>query len=124
MTVTTKYRNALWTHVEFTVGEEVKVRRLGAGLMDWDGHNFYSPDGKFMLSDSDGMCDALYERFIAIMRMEDGAVKSIGTFKVPPQYRGSYWRCDLHGRFSADGSLFGFNSVHEGSRQVYVMEVK
>ena len=123
MTVTTKYRNAIWTHVEFTVGEEEKVRRLGAGLMDWDGHNFYTPDGKFMLSDSDGMCDGLYERFIAIMRMEDGAVKSLGTFPVPEAYRGAYWRCDLHGRFNASGSLYGFNSVHEGTRQVYVSRV-
>lgn len=74
-------------------------------------------------SATNGMCDGLYERFIAIMRMEDGAVKSLGTFPVPEAYRGAYWRCDLHGRFNASGSLYGFNSVHEGSRQVYVSRV-
>ena len=124
MVVTAKYRNALWTHVEFSVGEEKRVRRMGAGLMDWDGHCFYSPDGKFMVSDSDSMCEPLYERFIAIMRLSDGAVRSLGSFPVPEKYRGSYWRCDLHGRFRRDGRQLGFNSVHEGSRQVYVMDVK
>ena len=124
MVVTTCFRGVRWTHVEFTVGEEDRVRRLGSGLMDWDGHCFYSPDGRFMVSDSDGMCGDLHERFVAIMRMSDGAVRSIGTFSVPPAYRGEHWRCDLHGRFRADGRQLAFNSVHDGSRQVYVMDVE
>lgn len=46
-----------------------------------------------------------------------------GGHAVPEPYRGEYWRCDLHGRFRPDGGQFGFNSVHEGSRQLYVMDV-
>lgn len=33
-------------------------------------------------------------------------------------------RCDLHPRWRPDGKQIGFNSVREGSRQVYVMDVK
>lgn len=47
----------------------------------------------------------------------------MGAFYVPPAYRGGYWRCDLHARYRADGRQIGFNSVHEGSRQVYVRDI-
>ena len=78
-----------------------------------------------MASDSDQhvATHGLHERFIALTRLTDGAVKSLGSFAVPEPYRGEYWRCDLHGRFRPDGGQFGFNSVHEGSRQLYVMDV-
>ena len=38
--------------------------------------------------------------------------------------RNIYSRCDLHPRWRPDGKMIGFNSVHEGYRQVYVMDVK
>lgn len=47
----------------------------------------------------------------------------VGSFFVPEAYRGGYWRCDLHARWRPDGRQLGFNSVHEGARQVYVMDV-
>ena len=125
MVVTVWYEKGVWSHVEFTVGEEEKVRRLAPGLLDWDGHCLYMPGGKFMASDSDQHVSThgLHQRFISLTRLEDGAVRSLGTFGVPEPYRGEYWRCDLHGRFRPDGGQFGFNSVHEGSRQLYVMDV-
>ena len=47
----------------------------------------------------------------------------MGSFYVPPAYRGTYWRCDLHARYRPDGRQIAFNSVHEGSRQVYVRDI-
>ncbi len=108
-------------HVVFTVGQEDKVRFLAPGLLDWDGHCVYSPDGKWL--STDGYIDKNYNRQWALMRTADEAVKSIGEFFVPEPYRTTYWRCDLHARWRPDGRQLGFNSVHEGSRQVYVIDV-
>ncbi|MBQ7188968.1 MAG: hypothetical protein IJR99_06075 [Kiritimatiellae bacterium] len=121
MVVTARYKGQLWGHVVFTVDEEEKVHRLAPGLMDWDGHCIWSPDGKFI--SSDGYWNRMGERTWALIRVEDEAVLPLGTFFVPPQYRETYSRCDLHPRYRPDGKQIGFNSVHEGTRQVYLRDI-
>lgn len=111
-----------WSHTVFTVGEEDKVRHIAPGLLDWDGHCVFSPDGKFL--STDGYWNSDGNRTWVMVRLEDEAVKSIGTFFVPENYREQYSRCDLHPRWRADGLQLAFNSVHEGSRQVYLRDVK
>jgi hypothetical protein len=108
-------------HVSFTVGEEEKVKRLSPGLLDWDGHCVWSPNGKWI--STEGYPDKSSHRNWALMRTEDEAVIPVGSFFVPKEY-GSFWRCDLHGRWRPDGKQLGFNSVHEGSRQVYVIDIE
>mgnify|MGYP000893348913 CR=1 FL=1 len=120
MVVTAKYKNAVWSHVFFTPGKE-DYTRLGRGLLDFDGHAVFSDDGKWMATDS--YPDALNERKLAVLRMSDQAILPMGTFFVPEIYREQYSRCDLHPRWRPDGGQLGFNSVHEGSRQVYVIDV-
>ncbi len=110
-----------WSPVEFTVGEEEKVRRIGKGAYDLDWHCFYSPDGKFMSGET--YWNRNFERPWILVRLEDDAAMPIGAFFVPPAYRQTYWRCDLHARWRDDGRQIAFNSVHEGSRQVYLMDV-
>jgi len=58
-----------------------------------------------------------------VLRMADQAVLPLGGFFVPEAYREPYSRCDLHPRWRPDGKMLAFNSVHEGSRQVYVIDV-
>ena len=112
---------AMFSPVEFTVGEEEKVRRIGAGLLDWDWHCVYSPDGMFMSGDT--YWNRNFERPWVLVRLSDGMTMPMGVFHVPPAYRGTYWRCDLHARYRPDGRQIAFNSVHEGSRQVYVRDI-
>ena len=117
-------KNMCWQPVEFTVGEEEKVRHIGMGFADRDWHCVYSPDGKFMSGETywdrkSNRC----ERPWVLIRLEDDAILPLRTFFVPEKYRGGYWRCDLHARWRRDGRQLAFNSVHEGSRQVYVMDV-
>ena len=107
-------------HMKFTVGEEEKGRPLAPGLLDWDGHCVFSPDGVWM--SSDGYYDHDYNRHWVLMRVKDEAVRSLGEFFVPEKYRGDHWRCDLHARWRPDGRQLAINSVHEGSRQVYVVD--
>ena len=122
MVVTCKWLDRIYTHVEFTVGEENFVRQVGGRMMGFDGHCIYSPDGKFV--SSDGYFDRThFMRNWKILRLADNAVRHVGTFFVPEVYRDIYCRCDLHPRWRPDGKQIGFNSVHEGTRQVYVMDI-
>ena len=110
-----------WSTVEFEVGKEDEVRRIGAGVLDLDWHCVYSPDGKFMSGET--YYNAYHERPWVLVRLADGMTMPMGSFYVPPAYRGTYWRCDLHARYRPDGRQIAFNSVHEGSRQVYVRDI-
>ena len=122
MIVTCNWLGRVYTHVEFTVGDEDYPRQVGGREMDFDGHCIYSPDGEFITSD--GYWDDMFYRHWKIVRLADGKVRKIGKFFVPEVYRDVYCRCDLHPRWRPDGRMVGFNSVHEGSRQVYVMDVR
>lgn len=112
----------VWTHTMFTVGEEEKVRHLAPGILDWDGHCIFSPNGKFI--STEGYWDKNGYRNWALLRLEDDAVLPLGQFFVPEEYRETYSRCDLHARWRPDGRQLAFNSVHEGTRQVYLRDVK
>ena len=118
--VTAKYNDAVYSHVLFTVGKSDYVR-LGRGVLDFDGHGVFSCDGRWMATDT--YPDKLNERKLMVLRMADQAVLPLGAFFVPEVYREQYSRCDLHPRWRPDGKMLGFNSVHEGSRQVYVIDV-
>ena len=111
-----------WAHTVFTVGEEDNVRHLAPGIMDWDGHCVFSPNGKFI--SSEGYWNKDGYRSWVLLRLENEAIISLGRFRVPDEYKEQYSRCDLHARWKSDGSQLAFNSVHEGSRQVYLRDVK
>ncbi len=120
--VTAAVNGKVWGHTIFTVGKEEEVIHLGPGILDWDGHCLFSPNGKFMTSD--GYWNKAFERTWVIIRLEDQAIIPLGAYFVPEKYREGYSRCDLHPRFRPDGTQIGFNSVHEGSRQVYLRDIK
>lgn len=118
--VTAKYMNKVWSHVLFTAGKD-DYMRLGRGVLDFDGHGVFSDEGKWMATDT--YPDGLSERKLMVLRMADQAILPLGSFSVPETYREQYSRCDLHPRWSPDGKMLAFNSVHEGSRQVYVIDM-
>ena len=104
------------------MGEEEKAHRVGGDVMNFDGHCIYTPDGAFI--SGDGYFDKKGFRHWKMVRLADGAVKDLGDWWTPPVYRNIYCRCDLHPRWRPDGRQIGFNSVHEGTRQIYVMDVR
>ena len=119
--VTAKYDAKQYAHVLFTVGQQNYVR-LGNGLLDYDGHGTFSPDGKWMITDtypSGGM----KEQKIYLMDMETQAILPLGRYHHAENYQAGA-RCDIHCRWSPDGDLVGFNSTHDGSRQVYIFVLK
>ena len=66
--------------------------------------------------------EALREQKIYLMDMRTEAVLPIGRFVEPEEFR-SGWRCDIHCRWSPEGDMIGFNSTHNGNRQVYMLNL-
>ena len=98
--------------------EEVEV--VGEGTLDQDGHCSYSPDRRWILTDT--YPDAEHKRTLILYRPEDDLRLDIGRFYSPPELSGEI-RCDLHPRWSRDGLQVCIDSAHEGTRQVYVLDV-
>lgn len=120
--VSSAYQGKQYSHVLFTPGKD-NYRRLGNGLLDYDGHGTFSPDGKWMITDTYPHGSKLREQKIYLMDMETQAVLPIDKFVEPEEFKG-HWRCDIHPRWSSSGRLLGFNSTHTGSRQAYIYRMK
>ena len=118
--ITAKFKGQLWGHILFTVGQQ-NYKRLGNGILDYDGHGTFSPDEKWMVTDTYPN-NNLFEQKLYLMDMETQAVLPLGRFIEPPEFKG-YWRCDLHPRWSPHGDIIGFNSTFTGSRQVYIIKL-
>lgn len=119
--VTAKYKGKAYEHILFTVGKN-NFQRLGNGLLDFDAHGTFSPDGKWMTTDT-YPDQNMHEQRIFLMDMKTQAVIALGRFVEPPIFTGG-WRCDLHSRWSPKGNMIGFNSTFTGSRQVYIIKFK
>ena len=122
--VTADFQATADAHILFTVGQD-NYQRLGKGLLDYDGHGAFSPDGKWMVTDT-YPSKGLYEQKLYLMHMKSEAVLPLGRYVHPPVFRenGKDAACDLHPRWSPKGDMLGFNSVTTGSRQAYIIKLK
>ncbi|MCX7597861.1 MAG: hypothetical protein N2512_03190 [Armatimonadetes bacterium] len=103
------------------------------GFFQYDGHCSYSPDGRWILYDSypDGSTPD-YMRWLGVYSVEQRKGFTLGRFRSEPMYRvtpdGEDWslvdlRCDLHPRWMPDSAAVTFDSIHEGSRAIYWVDV-
>lgn len=118
--ITAEYEAKQWSHILFHV-DKSDYKRLGKGLLDYDGHGTFSPDGNWMVTDTYPK-NGLREQKIYLMDMNTHAVLPLGAFPQPEKFTKD-WRCDIHCRWSPDGDMIGFNSTHTGSRQVYLFKL-
>ncbi len=118
--ITGEYKAKQPAHILFTVGQK-NYKRLGNGLLDYDGHGTFSPDQKWMITDTYPYGNELREQKIYLMDMKTEAVLPLGKFPEPEEFSG-HWRCDIHCRWSPKGDMVGFNSTHTGSRQAYLIK--
>lgn len=119
--VTAVYNAKQYGHILFTPGQK-NYERLGNGLLDYDGHGTFSPDGKWLVTDTYPGA-GMNEQKIYLMDMKTKAVLPLGRYKEPEEFSKG-WRCDIHCRWSPKGDMIGFNSTHTGSRQVYIMKLQ
>lgn len=93
---------------------------IGEGVLDCDGHCSFSPDGRWVLTDT--YPDATDHRTLMLFEWATGRRVDIGRFLSPP-VKDWQFRCDLHPRWNRDGTKICIDSVHEGSRRMYVLDV-
>lgn len=95
-------------------------RVIGADVFSSDGHCSFSPDRRWMLTDT--YPDGESKRTLMLYEMATGRRVDINKFYSPPELKGEL-RCDLHPRWSRDGSKVSIDSAHTGERQIYVLDV-
>ncbi|RLE80637.1 MAG: hypothetical protein DRJ51_05465 [Thermoprotei archaeon] len=116
-----------WAH-QYDVGDRFFLFRdlsrereiVGEGVLTRNGHCSYSPDGRWILTDTYPDSENMRSLFLYDTKKEK--LITLGKFFSPPELRGEI-RCDLHPRWSRDGKKVCIDSAHEGSRQVYVVDV-
>lgn len=90
--------------------------------MPRDGHCSYSPDLQRRLILNDTLPDR--QRQIDLYLYDTAAQRrlDVGRFWSPPSLMNDF-RCDLHPRWSRDGRQVCIDSAHEGTRQLYVVDI-
>jgi hypothetical protein len=94
-------------------------RKIGEGILTRDGHCSFSPDREWVLTDTYPN-DKGFRKLMAF-HLNSGNVVPLGNFYSDPELTGEI-RCDLHPRWSRDGSRICFDSTHEKNRQIYVLD--
>ncbi len=88
-----------------------------------DGHQSYSPDRNWLLYDSypkNGLRDLyLYDLF----KKKGQCLRTLKSEDIDTPVKVET-RCDLHPRWSPAGDSVSFDSIHEGYRGIYVMDLK
>lgn len=103
------------------------TKRIAVGVMTEDGHPMFSPDGKWVVTDT--YPDAKHERTLILYDWENGRKIDVGSFSSLPEGMDPHWdlsemRSDLHPRWNRAGNKICFDSAHEGSKQIYVADVQ
>lgn len=93
---------------------------IGEGFFTRDGHCTYSPDRKWMMTDT--YPDSERMQNLMLFRLSDSKLVKLGRFYMSQQFNGQT-RCDLHPRWSRDGTKICIDSLHAGQRQMYLLDI-
>jgi Tol biopolymer transport system component len=96
-------------------------RVIGAGVLVEDGHVSFSPDRKWVLNDT--YPDRYDMRTLMLFRWTGGERIDLARLHSPKSRWWGEIRCDLHPRWSRNGTRVCIDSVHTGERQMYVADV-
>lgn len=104
-----------------TAREPAPFDVFGEQVLTEDGHCSFSADGRWVLNDT--YPDSHQKRTLMLVRSESARRIDIARLLSP---KGRWWgeiRCDLHPRWSRDGQRICIDSVHDGTRQMYTVDV-
>jgi hypothetical protein len=97
-----------------------QISTLDTGFFLQDGHCNYSPDRKHLLYDSYPDKDSFRHLYLYDLEQKRGI--ELGAYHVDTDLPWDI-RCDLHPRWNRSGSAVSFDSIHEGMRNIYYMEL-
>ena len=106
--------------VEFTDGSR-DFKPIGRGVLPSDGHASFSPNREWLLCDTYPRGPERLAQLMVYNIAENRKIV-LGEFHHEEQFAGDI-RCDLHPRWAPDGETITFDSVHEGSRQIYLVKL-
>ncbi len=110
------------THRFLLVDHAGNVRVFAEETLKEDGHCSFSPDGRWVLNDT--YPDRHQMRTLMLVQADTGRRIDIARLYSPKSRWWGEIRCDLHPRWSRDGKQVCIDSVHEGSRQMYIVNVE
>ncbi len=98
-----------------------KRETIGKGILTVDGHPSYSPDGKYIITDT--YPDWKRKQALYLIRVSDEKIKKIGSIYSNVRYINET-RCDLHPRWNYNSNEVCFDGADGQHRQVYVLSLK
>ncbi|NOZ24133.1 MAG: hypothetical protein GXP25_23905 [Planctomycetes bacterium] len=113
--------NEMGNHFYLFTDQSDEIEMIGEDTLPADGHCSYSPNRRWILNDTYPAREDR-KRTLMLYNPAENRRVDIGRFYAPPEYEGEL-RCDLHPRWSRDGRFVCFDSLHEGERQMYVINV-
>jgi hypothetical protein len=107
-----------------------EIRKIGVGVLTEDGHPSFSSDGKWLITDT--YPNSAHKRTLILYNWKTGEKIDIAklnslpnpSYGVSDNWDLSEMRSDFHPRWSRDGTAVCFDSVHEGTKQMYVADLK
>ncbi len=109
-----------WQYYYYTDRAPGEPECIARDVFPLDGHCTSSSDNRWMLTDSypqEDDCRRLY-----LYNLAEKHAYEIGRFYADPKYS-EPTRCDLHPRWARDGRSVTIDSIHEGSRGIYSVDV-
>lgn len=104
-------------HLYNEASREVEV--YAADVLTEDGHNSYSPNREWLLTDTYPSGDM---RNLMLYHPATNTRYDIGRFHSDQKITNEIL-CDLHPRWNRQGTMVCIDSIHEGTRQMYVLDV-
>ncbi len=99
-----------------------EMELIGEESMNRNGHNTYVPhtQEEWVLNDTYPDKDRNITLYLYHIPSDKKVI--LGKFHSPGRFTGE-WRCDLHPRCDQQGKRVFFDSTHEGSRQMYYLDI-
>lgn len=94
------------------------IHPLGDFSLLGDGHPSLSPGKTVLVTDT--YPDRYRMRYLLLLSLETGTVTKIAEFHEPLKYSGQS-RCDLHPRWSPDGSKIALDTIYSNERRLAVV---
>lgn len=106
--------------------ETQNVERVAVGVMTEDGHPQFSPNRQWVITDT--YPDKNHYRTLILYNWNNGKKIDLGRFHSFYSGADESWdisemRSDLHPRWNRQGTKVCFDSVHEGTKQMYVVDL-